>query len=621
MNVLSVSNYKKLQINEKLDLDNLFKMEWMNTNNTKKDICNSLNISIKLADYIINKYNIQRKCKGPKPTIDKLSKYFSKDEELNLLSSIKKEYIENNLTLTEVANKLNLKQHVLTKFIQKYNIKKNRQLITETYRRHSLEKRGVIHSSLDKIVQEKTKQTCLEKYGVENISQCSEVKEKISNKLQNRSIEEKIITREKTKQTLLIKYGNENYNNRNKAKQSMIDKYGVEYCMQSEEIKNKYKLSIQKKYNKSKDELNEIDYMIAWRQQKHGINSSMYSDEFIINLLLDKSRLIDFIMSITEKNRNIYYLSNVLNLSIGYINLYLIKYNIKDLLIGKSSSLFEDDIYKCLLNLSFKNIKLHDRQLIYPLELDFTINNMAIEFNGNYYHSSFYKDKNYHYDKSRLCEEKGIRLIHIWEYEWVDKEMKIKLLNLISNTKIKIYARNCKIKEVSKKECDDFLNLYHLQNSCRGQKICYGLYYNNQLVQIMTFGKPRYNKNYEYELLRLCSHKDYKIVGGSERLFKHFLKEINPQSIISYCDYSKFSGEVYERLDMKLIKVSSPNKIWIRDNKIIRDSLLNQIGFDNLFGTNYGKGTSNEELMINHGWLETYDCGNKIYEWRKILHE
>ena len=131
----------------------------------------------------------------------------------------------------------------------------------------------------------------------------------------------------------------------------------------------------------------------------------------------------------------------------------------------------------------------------------------------------------------------------------------------------------------------------------------------------MTFGKPRYNKNYEWELLRLCSHKDYKIVGGSERLFKHFLKEQNPQSIISYCDNSKFSGEVYKRLGFILKSKGGPSCNWSKGKEKITNNLLMQRGYDQLFNANYGKGTPNRNLMIQNGWVEVYDCGQSSYIW------
>ena len=68
----------------------------------------------------------------------------------------------------------------------------------------------------------------------------------------------------------------------------------------------------------------------------------------------------------------------------------------------------------------------------------------------------------------------------------------------------------------------------------------------------MTFGKPRYNKNYEWELVRFCSH--FQVVGGAEKLFTYFRNRYKPKSIISYCDKSKFIGKVYTNLGFYIQK-------------------------------------------------------------------
>ena len=190
--------------------------------------------------------------------------------------------------------------------------------------------------------------------------------------------------------------------------------------------------------------------------------------------------------------------------------------------------------------------------------------------------------------------------------------------------KEKIYARKCHIKLIDDiSVVDSFLNIYHLQETCKGQLICLGLYFENKLVQLMTFGKPRYNKNYEYELLRLCSDSNYIIVGGAEKLFKYFISNYFPKSIISYCDNSKFSGDVYYRLGMSLSKYGTPSAHWYSPelNKHITDNLLRQQGFDRLLGKDFGsfgKNTDNEELMIFHGFVKIFDCGQSVFEWKNV---
>lgn len=248
--------------------------------------------------------------------------------------------------------------------------------------------------------------------------------------------------------------------------------------------------------------------------------------------------------------------------------------------------------------------------------------NILIELNpsythtvaGNHYNNYKYNEYFRHsqLDKTQLAERHGYRCIHVWD--WDDWN---KILNSIKNDGIVIYARELKITEIDRQDANTFLIDNHIQGKCKGNIVNLGLYKDNELVQVMTFGKPRYNKNYEWELLRLCTHSGMYVVGGAERLFKHFVRDYNPESIMSYCDISKFSGDVYERLGFKLREQTKPAKIWSKGTIKITDNLLRMRGYDQLFKTNYGKGTSNEQLMLDNGWLPVYDCGQKVFEYTK----
>ena len=243
------------------------------------------------------------------------------------------------------------------------------------------------------------------------------------------------------------------------------------------------------------------------------------------------------------------------------------------------------------------------------IEIDPTYTHNVV---GNHWNNSGI-DKNYHIDKTHMATKHNYRCIHV--FDWDDADAIISLCK----PKKQIYGRCCDIHAVPLKDVIEFLNLYHIQHTCRGQLYYYGLYYNNQLVEVMTFGKSRYSRKYEYELLRLCTRPNYKVVGGASKLFKRFIHEHNPQSIVSYCDVSKFSGDVYEKLGMKLDHTTPPQEIWSKGKMKITANLLRARGYDQLFNTNYGKGSSNEQLMIEHGWLPVYDCGQNVYVWHSAL--
>ena len=130
----------------------------------------------------------------------------------------------------------------------------------------------------------------------------------------------------------------------------------------------------------------------------------------------------------------------------------------------------------------------------------------------------------------------------------------------------------------------------------------------------MTFGAPRYRLNVQYELLRYCS--SHYVIGGDQKLFKYFVQEYSPQSIVSYCDKSKFRGDMYKKLGF-ISKGISVSKHWysLKTGKHITDNLLRQRGADQLLGTSYGKGTSNEQILKMNSFVEIYDAGQETFIW------
>ena len=127
----------------------------------------------------------------------------------------------------------------------------------------------------------------------------------------------------------------------------------------------------------------------------------------------------------------------------------------------------------------------------------------------------------------------------------------------------KIPARKCQIKELKYKEVRNFLDENHLQGACTS-KINLGLFYNDELVEVMTFSKPRFNRNYDFELLRLCTKKYISVIGGASKLFKYFTSK-NPGSIISYANRRFSNGNIYRQLGFKELKASNPNHPIVED--------------------------------------------------------
>ena len=178
--------------------------------------------------------------------------------------------------------------------------------------------------------------------------------------------------------------------------------------------------------------------------------------------------------------------------------------------------------------------------------------------------------------------------------------------------KDKIYARNCHIKLIDNPECKEFLNKYHLQGNI-SSSIRLGLYYNNELVQVMTFGKPRFNKKYDYELLRLCSKSNTNDVGGAEKLFKYFINTYNPNSIISYCDIAKGKGLIYKKLNFNLLTINSPNYVYINSKYEIKTRYQCQKHKLKSFLPKFDINLSERQNMLNNKYLQVFDSGTKTY--------
>ena len=163
-----------------------------------------------------------------------------------------------------------------------------------------------------------------------------------------------------------------------------------------------------------------------------------------------------------------------------------------------------------------------NRSICDPYELDFYLpdSKIALEFNGVYWHSDLYRNKDYHLNKTNMCLKKNIQLIHIWEDDWNHKKEIVKsiILNKLNKTPNKIYARKCQIKEINDNRIiRKFLNRNHIQGFV-GSKIKLGLYYNNELVSLMTLGNLRKSLGQKseigsFELLRFCSILNTSVIG------------------------------------------------------------------------------------------------------------
>lgn len=280
----------------------------------------------------------------------------------------------------------------------------------------------------------------------------------------------------------------------------------------------------------------------------------------------------------------------------------------------------ENEIYEFLSSLNL-NIIRNNRSLING-ELDFFLPdyNIAIEFNGLYWHSELNgKNSDYHLNKTNECSENNIKLYSIFWDEWRYKQdiVKEKLRYLFHKT-ISVHGRNTVVKEITKQEAKSFIDTTHIQGYI-ASKIRLGLTHNDELIAVMTFGSIRTslggtaNEN-EYELLRYSTK--CHISGGASKLLAYFIKQYSPRKIISYADrrWTPTRNNMYEKIGFAFVHATKPNYWYTNDY----DKRLFRYNFRKdrlvkMFSESINK--TEWQIMQEQGYDRIWDCGSFKYEY------
>jgi hypothetical protein len=450
---------------------------------------------------------------------------------------------------------------------------------------------------------EKIKQTNLQKYGVEHHSQNTLVKQKSNNTRKLRTNDQKQKTKEKAINTTIKKYGVQHHMNlksqQEKVKNTNLLKYQVEFPLQNIHSLDKMKQTWKK---------NDIKQINSNRKQtlieKYGVDAVSKIDlpQHTINVLSSENLFCSFVQ---DKERKI--VIDELKIHEHTLYLYAKKYNARHLFKRPLISKFETEVAMFLTDLKVEYYQ-NDRNIIVPQELDFFIpkHNVAIECSGLYWHSenSAGRGRNYHYNKFNKCKELGISLITIFEDEWQSETDKIKnrIRTILEKNNDKIYARKTKVQEIDTKLAKNFIDNYHIQ-SYAPAKISLGIFYEGELLSVMTFNKPRYNKKYEYEIIRYCSSRN--VIGGASKLLNFFVEKHSPKSIVSYNDNRYFNGNVYKNLGFTQTKTVIG---YFYTNYKKRFDRLN-FQKHKLVEQGYDKNKSEWQIMQDLGFDRIWDCG------------
>lgn len=475
--------------------------------------------------------------------------------------------------------------------------------IKEKATRTNLKKYGAKNVFSSEEIKARIKETNLEKYGVSNVSQSKDIRLLAEN-------------------TNLKKYGAKNVLSkdssvRSSIEQTNIKKFGSKCPLKSPEILAKSKATLKEHYG--------VDN--AWKKfDDNGNVSEIYSN--MHSKRLKKSYKALFKLQEVEPTFS-------LEEWTGHHPTKDYKWKCKtcgkefDWSINGASCLprclnchpycistGQQELLDYIKSLYNGEIITNDRKILDGKEIDILIPelNLGFEYNGDYWHSK--REKHYHLNKTKLSESNNIHLIHIFEHEWIHKQSIIKnrIRNLLGQEE-KVFARKCEIRKIEKETKKSFLDVYHLQGDCVSS-VNLGLYHENELIAVMTFGKPRFNKKYEWELLRYAASKN--IIGGANKLLTYFERNWNPKSLMSYADrkWSSSLSNVYQRLGFSFVGETDPSYFYSSKNgKILsRFDVFGKNNIKNVLGEKYDETLTESENMAVNGFEKIFDCGNLAFE-------
>lgn len=287
------------------------------------------------------------------------------------------------------------------------------------------------------------------------------------------------------------------------------------------------------------------------------------------------------------------------------------------------------EVFNYIKSIYDGQILQNTRSTIAPKELDIYIpeKKLGIEFNGLYWHSNLDK-RDYHLKKTLMCEENGIQLFHIFENEWDDPTKRSIWMSMIKNklglNERRIGARDCVIRTITSDISRAFLNENHLQGADKSS-FRFGLFHKktDELLSLMTLSKSRYNKSFDFEVVRFCNKKFVTVIGSFSKLLTHFRKNHLNSSIVSYGNrrWTSANSNIYKSNNASLISFTDPNYFYFRNkvNGIYRLESRMKFQKHRLKDVleSFDETLSERQNCLNNGYRVIYDSGNIKYLFYK----
>jgi hypothetical protein len=251
-------------------------------------------------------------------------------------------------------------------------------------------------------------------------------------------------------------------------------------------------------------------------------------------------------------------------------------------------------------------------------ELDIALKDhmVAVEVNGVYWHdASRAKSKYAHRDKAKACSENGITLL---QFTCQDIDRKLDLVTSMVAAKCgvfstKLHARKCSVVPLTAAVARSFLDQHHISGFAAGSSY-FGLRQGNRLACVAVFGKPRFDKKADWELVRFATHQTVHVSGGLSRLVSSFRKS-HPGVLVSYADLRYSNAKGYVASGWKFDRVSTPGYVWVRGGEELSRYQTQKHKLESVL-EDFDPSLSESENMRNNKFFQIHDCGHAIFYLR-----
>ena len=277
--------------------------------------------------------------------------------------------------------------------------------------------------------------------------------------------------------------------------------------------------------------------------------------------------------------------------------------------------------------LHIENVEQRNKNIIPPYEIDIYLPDykIGIEYNGLVWHSEkFGKDKDYHLNKLNRCNDNDIKLIQIFEDEYIEHKEIIfeKIRHILGKdiNKNKIYARKCDVNIIEKKEAMIFLNDNHIQGY-NPSTVYLGCFYENKLIAVMTFKEERKGSGL-WELNRFASDIHNHCIGVGGKLFKYFIKNYYPIQVKSFADRRwtlSSDDNLYTNLGFTLDKILKPDYSYVTSKgcRVHKFNFRKKNIIHKYKEYNLNMDMTEKEMADIIGVFKIWDCGLYKYIWKR----